>query len=192
VGLPKNIDIEHAYQSVIDTLNIILDDIVPVTKTTLNIKILVRDPWMTKGLIKSSNKSKILYSKTLGKPKKDPNYIHYVTYRNKYNQLKRIAKQLYYASLFEKYHNNAKMVWRTINSILNRSADKTIITTAFKVDSNIITNPKHISNEFCNLFYKYWKNIHNDKSIYLTPTDYNETLKILQDLKSKRVQAMII
>ena len=44
------------------------------------------------------------------------------------------------------------MIWRTINTILNRSADKTVITTAFKADVNIITEPKDVSNEFCKLF----------------------------------------
>ena len=34
-------------------------------------------------------------------------------------------------------------------------------------------------------FYLKKKKVPNDKSIYLTPTDYNETLKILQDLKPK-------
>ena len=65
----RNIDIEHAYKSFNDTLTIILVEIAPVTKSTLNMNILIRDPWMTKGLIKSSNTSKILHGKTLGKPK---------------------------------------------------------------------------------------------------------------------------
>ena len=202
----RNIDIEYAYQSFTDTLKKILDDIAPVTKTTVNDKILIRDPWMTKGLITSSNKSNSLYRKSVGKPKTHPTHMNYVAYRNKYNQLKRLAKQLYYAKLFEKYHNNAKMVWKTIKTILNRSTDKTIITKAFKVNGNTITDPKDISDEFCKFFtnigtiyasnippsnnqsdsYLKKKRLPNTKSIYLTPTDHNEILKILQDLKPKK------
>jgi hypothetical protein len=202
----KNIDIEHAYQSFTETLNKILDDIAPVTKTTVNVKILIRDPWMTKGLITSSNKSNTLYRKSVGKPKTDPTHNNYVVYRNKYNQLKRVAKQLYYAKLFEKYNNNAKMVWKTINSILNRSTDKTMITKAFTVNGNTITDPKNISDEFCKFFtnigtiyasnippsnsqsdiYLKKKRLPNTKSTYLSPMDYNEILKILQDLKPKK------
>ena len=117
--------------------------------------------------------------------------------------MKRIARPLYYANLLKKYHINVKIIWRTINTILNRSADNTIITTTFKVDGNIITDPKYISNEFCKFVTKIGKiyadktspstyqpdvylrkkRVPNEKSMYLTPTDYNKILKILQNLK---------
>jgi len=64
------------------------------------------------------------------------------------------------------------MVWRTINSILNRTADKTIITTAFKVYGNIITIPKDISTEFYNYFTNIGK-IYADK---ISPSTYEPDL----------------
>ena len=42
--------------------------------------------------------------------------MDYAILTNKYNQLKGITNQLYYAKLCQKYPNNAKMTWRTIHS----------------------------------------------------------------------------
>ena len=44
----------------------------------------------------------------------------YKTYKNKLNHTIKISKKLYYEEQLIKYKHNSKMIWKTLNEILNK------------------------------------------------------------------------
>jgi len=202
----NQLTVENAFMNFNERLNRVLDKFAPKIKIKIPKNRVMRDPWMTKGLMISSKNATKLYRKSIGKSKNDEKYINYRNYRNKYNQLKRTAKQTYYKDLFDRYRNDSKSAWRTINDILNRSNDKRSITRSFNVDGTTITDPKSIADEFCTFFngigrkyankipvsnvspqnYTCIKRAPNHKSVYIVPTDQNEIEFIISRLKPKK------
>ena len=74
----------------------------------------------------------------------------------------RHAKSIYFAKLFEKYQNNIKKNWNTINSILNRFTDNKINTKGFKDVKKIITERVEIANIF---YYFFTKKVNNKQIV---------------------------
>ena len=74
-------------------------------------KKILRQPWMTPALLKSSQTKRIMYKKCLGKSKESQTYQNCIKYRNTYNRLKRTSKQNYYASELTKYKYNPNTTW---------------------------------------------------------------------------------
>ena len=81
----------------------LIDTYLPTKTTTINPRFIIRDPWMTKGLMSSSRTSVKLYHKCMKKARDYPAFVKYIRYRNLYNSLKRQAKITYYDELFQKY-----------------------------------------------------------------------------------------
>ena len=163
----------------------------------------MREPWMIKGLSISSRKVWRLFKKTIGKERTHHAFEQYIRYRNLYNQSKRIAKQSHYGQILEEYKNNTKMVWKTLNTIINKSSDKRTIIQTFKVNGNSTSDPSDIADGFCNYFtnigkaysdaiipstkdhnhYLTHNRQSNPKSFYISPTDENEVRDIIKNLK---------
>ena len=107
---------------------------------------------MTKGLMKSSTTLSKLYKKCIKRAKDHPSYIVYIEYRNKYNQLKRTAKQTYYEQRFEQYKYDIRNTWKLLNSLVGRTKDKSSIPDTFKHNGKTLNERSEISNGFCNYF----------------------------------------
>ena len=71
-------------------LNNIMDVCIPKKKVVIPSRFIIRNPWMTKGLVTSSRTSTKQYHKCLKKPRTDPLCIKYIKFRNCYNKLKRM------------------------------------------------------------------------------------------------------
>ena len=56
---------------------------------------ILRLPWMTPALLKSTKTKYKMYGKSLGKPKSRFSYINFIKYRNTYNMIKRLSKETY-------------------------------------------------------------------------------------------------
>lgn len=197
--------INDAFENFNVCINDILDKTAPKKKISVPLTTKIRDPWMTKELMSMSKQVSKQYRKCVGKSKTTEIYQNYTACRNRFNNLKRTAKQTHYKDLFEKYKNDAKSAWRTINSILNRKSDKSQITQAFNVDGILIDNPKDISEGFCSFFqgigkeyaskipnsnktadqYLKTKQTRNETSMYTIPTEPFEIESILGKLKPK-------
>ncbi len=76
----------------------------------------------------------------------------YKTYRNLYNRIKRTAKELYYVNLMESYKNDIKKTWQVLKPIIGKQNDRTSLASTFMIDSNAVSNPQDIANEFCKFF----------------------------------------
>ena len=103
------------------TMNNIIESISPAKHIHIPSSHVIRDPWMTRGLITSSRTLNKLHTKKRGKAKTHPANLKYVTYRNVYNCLKRKAKLKYYNNLFNEYQSNIKKTWDVINTLICRT-----------------------------------------------------------------------
>ena len=78
---------DDAYNTFIQQLNNIMDVCIPKKKVVIPSRFVIRNPWMTKGLVTSSRTSTKLYHKCMKKTRTDPLHIKYINFRNCYNKL---------------------------------------------------------------------------------------------------------
>ena len=67
----------------------------------------------------------------------------------------RIAKRNYYESQFVRARNNIKDTWKLINEVINNKNTKRVLTSQFKIDEKVVSDPKELADKFC----KYFNNI---------------------------------
>ncbi len=155
----ENMNVNQAYNEFSNKLNNIVEAIAPLQTITIPASHVIRDPWMTSGLINSSRTMNELHKKKLCKDKNHPYYHEYIRYRNYFNKLKQTAKQSYYDNILKRYQYDIRKTWGVINSLIGRSNNKSGINESFKHNDQNITDPNKIANEFCIFFYKYRKTI---------------------------------
>ena len=200
-----NMAMEESYSNFSATLIEILDRYAPLKCINISQSHVIKEPWMSNGLRKSSQTALKLYKLTIGKSQWDKSYTKYQIYRRNYKRIKREAKQIYYNNLFIKYKYDIKNTWRTINSILGKTNDKSSISDSFNIDGSNSSDPGVISDNFCKFFttigptsarkinksqtsYDIYLNSNKQplqNSIFLAPTDPVEILTILENIKAK-------
>jgi hypothetical protein len=87
----------------------------------------------------------------------------YKNYKNKLNHIIKMAKKTYYEDQWIKYKQNSRMVWKTLNELLNKPKKNTKISQTFleTCSSNIIDDPHKIANHFNNYFINVGPNLAN-------------------------------
>ena len=103
-----NEHVDRSYGIVIDKLWNVIDTCAPEKTTTIPHKSVIREPWMTSGILRSSRKRDKLYRQSLGRIPDSVEKQKYLRYRNVYNSVKRRAKQFYSANLLQKYRGNVR------------------------------------------------------------------------------------
>ncbi len=188
-------DINRSYDLFSSTVKGIIDRRAPTITRTISPSKVIREPWFSKGLQKSSKQLHKLYYKALGKKPDETPQIKYKHYRNIFNKLKRNAKHLYYQQEFNKHKNCVKKTWQLLNSVINKTSNK------FSILDFFSSEPKTVAQNFCTYFTdagpNLAKNIPQGKhlpehymkgsfldSFYLTPTDENEVIKAMTSLKT--------
>ena len=113
-------------------------------------------PWITRGILQSIQYKDNLYKKhkmtdpTL--PEFDIQKLNLKTYNNILKRAIRLAKRSYYEALFNKFKNDIRGTWKTINGILNKTKRKRNFPLFFKDGNNIMYNNKTIANKFNTFF----------------------------------------
>ena len=79
-----------------------------------------RSPWITRCIAKSVKQKNKLYKKYLQYPKGKNEKI-YKKYKNKLNHVIKVAKKKYYEEQLIKYKHDTKVLWKTLNEIMNRN-----------------------------------------------------------------------
>ena len=180
-------------------LNYYYDHFIPLVVNT-NCKNQKKMPWITKGILRSIHTRNKLYKLSLRHPTIN-NKEKYKKYRNKLTTLIRLSRKLYYSNKLEGNKSNLNSVWRTINELIKRK--KTNYPDTIIENGNEISDPIEISN----MFNEYFTNIgpklastldnntghftqflseNNENSLFFTPTNNSEILKIVQSLKSSK------
>lgn len=202
----NHMETELAVSNFANHLNTIIDTYAPEKDVQIHPRYIIREDWMTKGLMVSSKTCNKLYRKCICKAKMDPVYKTYTIYRNLFNKLKSKAKKNYYGQLFEDFKNDSKRTWTLLRSMIGKANDKSFVPCAFKYNNVSVTDPKQIANHFCKFFadvgpnyanaipnsnqgfpqYLQKSRYRNPASIFMSPTDPYEIFKIIQSLKPKK------
>ena len=175
------------------------DKNIPLVKTKTKER--VKNPWITKGILRSIHIRNRLFKLT----KTNPSVINinkYKRYRNKLTSVIRLARKTYYSNELNKNKNNTNSVWKLINTLIGKNS-KTDNTDTFCHNDIQFTNPT----EVCNTFNDYFTNIGpnlaeqintnnghftqylstpSEKSLFFNPTNVHEILDIVKSLNSSR------
>lgn len=151
-------------------------------------------PWMSFRLKQCIKKKAKLYRLYL---RGSITKADYTVYKNRLTNVIRKSKALYYSKLFLENAGNPKMVWSTINNVLNRKANSVLK----EVKHNGVVMKGEVLANFAN---DYFVNIANSITTSLTasrpftcfsppvliscffyPTCVNEVIKVINKLKNK-------
>ncbi len=149
-------------------------------------KVKLRCPWLTTGLLKSSREKANLYKKfLLG----SVDFDTYKLFRNRFNNLIRVAKRNYFNTFVNSHKKNAKAMWSLINSETHMINKKHTELDNFK--------PDDINNFFTELGLNARNNIKpvnhfknhlldsNCNSIFLKPVSDFELINIVKAMPAK-------
>ena len=200
----EHLNTDQAYEAFMQEMTNALDIYAPKRVITVSPKNVIRDEWMTNGLLKSSKTCNRLYKQQLGQSRNSTKYTKYAEYRNEYNRLKRHAKRSYYSIKIEEFRNDSKKLWGLINKAISKSRNKMDLPIKIKdVNDLYIYGSKSIANAFCSFFTnvgpnlastiptsskpynEYVKDISCNDSLFMSPTDEMEVYKIISHLKNK-------
>ena len=142
---------ELAYTQFFNKYYQVFDIAFPKVTTKINRKYIKREPWVTTGLLTSMRTKDMLYRKKIKNPTQ-LNTINYKKYLNKYNQVKRVMKKLYYESKIRQSKNDMKATWQVINEAIGKSRNKCDFPHSFCVNNNMISDKTSIVQSFNKLF----------------------------------------
>ena len=112
--------------------------------------------WITQGLLKSIRYRDTLYKQLKMSDPNSPDYETTNTILKTYNSILkrniRAAKQIYFESRFNRFKNDIRNTWKTINEILSKNKEKKTSSTIFKENGTSITDKTDIAKKFNNYF----------------------------------------
>lgn len=132
--------------------------------------------WMTIGILNSRKNKNKLYKRFITNPTPE-NKQEYTTYRNKYNNILRMAKKQYYDNKFTEYKSNSRMTWKTINEVMNKNTCKS---------KQAISHIKHMNedinnkNQIADIFNDFFSNIGSSLTSKLTVPAFGSYAEHLQ------------
>ena len=151
-------------------------------------------PWMSYRVKQCIKKKAKLYKLYLrGRVSR----AEYTQYKNRLTNLIRRVKALYYAQLFLENANNSKMVWNTLNNLMNRKV--TTVLKEIKVDNVVLEGDalvNHVNNYFVSIAASICAGVPVTQvfaclappvlvSCFFHPASMNEVAGIIKKLKNK-------
>ena len=165
----------------------------------------VKSRWMTKCILKSVRK-KINFIKIFYYIQTKKNENFYKKYETNYKSCYKTMEKWYYEEQFIKYKHNTKVIWKTINKLLNKSTQKKELPKEFLLSnlSSTTSNPVEIADKFNDYFvslgpklakqiknksnstYLYEKYLthKNPNSIFIRPTEEHEVESEINTLRN--------
>ena len=203
-GVLENFDTDQAYKYFKDNLVKVIDTHAPTKSISISPKNIIKEKWMTTGLLKSSKICDKLYKAQLGLDANSNAHTRYVFYRNEFNRLKRAAKKEYYLNLLIEYKNDSKKLWGVLNKVIGKTRIKLDLPEKIKDENNlVISGNQAIADTFCRFFTSvgpklarsipkptkeydaYLNKLVCNKTFFMTPTDESEILGIIKLLPNK-------
>ncbi len=199
-----NATVNDGYNFIVDNITSIMDTVAPKKLKRINPAKIIREPWMSPGLVKSSKSCDKKFNKLKNVDKEDPRYVQYKKYRNLFNKLKKKAKNKYYADRIESFRHNSRKLWRILKEVSGKANDKTTFSgsSSFHINNTLTDQPDAISNGFCKYYSEVGKkhalkippSVKNfkdympqpcDSSIFFSPTSYKEIYSIVSKMRPK-------
>lgn len=139
-----------AYSAFILTYKSLYDKAFPISCVKSKGHNLIKQPWMTKALLKSCKKKSSLYKKYLSNPT-DANKRLFTQYRNKFKSIRNECESRYYADCFLQCGNNLNQTWKIIKQLLN-AKDESCLPDSFLIGTDMVHDPGDIANSFNSFF----------------------------------------
>ena len=205
-----NMTSEDGYNYFINHLSQVIDKFAPEKVVIIPKTHIIREPWMSLGLLKSSQTKDKLYRKYILSERSEASHTKFIIYRNQFHKIKRIAKETYYKTLLPRYKNDIRKTWGVVNIPIGRTRNKSTIADKFSIDGNDVNDPDIISNGFCKYFTEICKQLAdkiprgtksfneymitnpNANSFYLVLTSRDKVLQIIKSLRKKKVLGMMV
>ena len=121
--LNKINDVNKSYQLLYSKLTNVLNKYMEEKIIRISYKRLIREPWLTKGIINSNNKQLSLYKEWLMN-KNVTTHERYKQYRDTLRKIKRNCKLKYYNLQCERFKQHSKKLWSVINEVCGKTNDK--------------------------------------------------------------------
>ena len=199
----NGMDSEEGLNYLMEQINDALNKNAPFKTVSIPYKNVIREPWVTKGMIRSSNNLDKLFKKCLGKDKNSRMYQNYTSKRNLFNKIKRKAKSTYYENKLYIAKEDTAKTWKLLKEAIGKITNKMDLPTIFNVNGNFVSDQSQISNGFCNYFANigpnFAKNISASKmhfsdslkgnypqSMFFEPVIADDIEKIIVSIKSKK------
>ena len=196
-------DTSEAFTKIVSNINSSLDKWCPLKTVICSKKNTIFEPWMTKGLLKSSNKLTKLHVNSIKSGPNSPLRLKYKMYRNTFNKLKRKAKFDYFNGIIENAKHDSAKLWKILNKMISSKRNKMDIPNAFLINDELTDDPELIANGFCSYFTNVGKEFASkipdpnstfdshlkepsNETLFVNPTNAVEIQKILQSMKPKR------
>ena len=116
-------NVNKSFQHFSNKITDILDKYVPITKLSLKEMKSINKPWLTKGILKSTNQKKnAIYRKfirTKNLHSKEIYHLEFKRYETMINRLTRINKSKYYKTFFSEPKTNSKQICEAVRSLIN-------------------------------------------------------------------------
>ena len=149
-------DPNSTYEILQSTISSAKNEFLPSKRVRFNKYKHKKNKWITTAIIKSIHVRDKLYHKFKTTRKTDVNYSSHKKkfddYSKLLNKLIKDAKTTYYNNEFEKYQNDIRKCWQTINCILNRDRNSNNFPSYIKVDGKKVTSHQDIVDNFNNYF----------------------------------------
>lgn len=152
-----------------------------------------RNPWITRGLLRSITKRHNLYKKTKLQPFNLNLKLRYNNYSNTLSTLLKNSKRKYFEEEIMRRKNDSRKTWELIKSFLNQPSTRHTIS-KINTTSRTLMEPKEIANEFNEFFTgneiangsdaSPTYSVQSSQSFYLYPTNPPEISSTISNLKS--------
>ena len=199
----NELDSNEAFQLLTNKINSAINNNCPLKTRTISNKTIIREQWMTSGLINSSRRVEKLYKSCYNLDRSHAKYMKYIKFRNLFNKTKRAAKIKYYHDQIVQARTDSAKTWNILNKLIGKSNNKNDVTSFFNINGTLLNDKNIISNAFCDFFSEIGPTLANkipasnvpfssflknnfDDTIFLAPTDSEEIYKIISNLRPKK------
>jgi hypothetical protein len=139
-----------AYKAFFDVYKRFYDEAFPLALVKDRGRSSIKQPWMSKALLKSCKHKNRLYKKYLQNPSVDNKRV-FTQYRNIFKTIRNESESRYYADCFLQCGNNLNQTWKIIKQIMN-SKEESCLPDTFRIGSDMVRDAGEIANAFNRYF----------------------------------------
>ena len=195
---------DEAFNALQNVLKLHMDKHMPLKTRKVSNKQQKKEAWITKGIERSINKQKQLYTKHISNYANETDHRKYKEYRSMLQRVKRKAKMTHYQKKCINFKNETKKLWDVINTIIGKKRNRDSMIESLKINNILTYDANKITDTFCNFFANVGKDYankiptgnynidyylnkipQNQNSLFTAPTTKIEIERIINTLKNK-------
>ena len=205
-GVPLDeMNVNERTDFILRTYRKLIDKYMPLRKLSRKEKKFHFKPWISKGIKISIKNRDYMYRKSL-RTKLTQDVEKYRKYRSILTKVKRLAKNLFFKNKIERFIDDKRKVWQTLNVIMHRKARKKTKISSLKDQNtgNELTNSQEIANSLNNYFNSVGQKMADkfeyvrandpmsyittapESSVYLKPVTVDEILRLIKDINTRK------